>query len=117
MIVHNPEPGTYEQLTLRCECGTGINGAVLAGKTSAAVALFVAHHAGPECSTTWTTAPMAANAGSNATLPRITPERICGSAWWVKDPNIPGRWVIRKPEGWVDRPPPLTNRVGWSGRR
>ena len=94
----------YADVQLKCTCGTGLAGLVLANKQGTAVALFNAHHAGPECAPTVERTrlinglPMYRGA-----LPlRVTPDRICRSAWWVKSPAVPERWVHRKPAGHED---------------
>ena len=94
MVVHNPDPGGFEYVELRCACGTGINGAVLAGRTESASSLFRAHHAGPSCEPSSQVRPITRSAGSNTVLPRLTAERICRSAWWVRRDDVPERGVV-----------------------
>ena len=71
-----------ETIQLGCACGVELLGGVLADRMKAAVALFVAHHHGPACAPRWreVTRP---RVGAGA-AERLTPDRICGSAWWVK---------------------------------
>ena len=89
----------WEQVTLSCQCGTGINGAVKPGGVEAAKTLFDAHHQGPKCSPRieW---EKRREYAANSPLPRITPERICGSAWWTINgrPERHARAISDKPE-------------------
>ena len=83
MVVRNPRDGEYELLELRCSFGTGIVRAVLYGRVDAATALFQAHHQGPRCSPTSSAAPVQGGRGQHQVHTRLTPDRICGSAWWI----------------------------------
>ena len=72
-----------ETIQLEGACGAAILGGVLADRMKAAVALFLAHHHGPACAPLWREV-LRQRVGA-APAERLTPERICGSAWWVKD--------------------------------
>ena len=72
-----------ETLQLGCACGADILGTVLVGRAKAAVALFEAHHHGPRCAPRWR--EVARPRLGAAPAERLTPDRICGSAWWVKE--------------------------------
>ena len=74
-----------ETIQLECACGVALLGTVLANRMKAAVALFVAHHHGPACAPRWREVP---RLRIGATAERLTPDRICGSAWWVKDGRL-----------------------------
>ena len=72
-----------ETIQLECACGVELVGGVLANRMKAAVALFVAHHHGPACAPRWREV---ARARLGASPPeRLTPDLICGSAWWAGD--------------------------------
>ena len=71
-----------ETIQLGCACGVELVGGVLANRMKAAVALFVAHHHGPKCAPRWREVPRPALGARPAD--RLTPDRICGSAWWVR---------------------------------
>ena len=79
----DPRAPILETLQLGCACGAEILGNVRAGRAKAAVALFVAHHHGPRCAPRWRQVPRPFLGA--APPQRLTPDRICGSAWWVKD--------------------------------
>ena len=72
-----------ETIQLGCACGVELVGGVLANRMKAAVALFVAHHHGPSCGPRWREVVRQRVGASPAE--RLTPDRICGSAWWVRD--------------------------------
>ena len=78
-----PRAPILETLQLGCACGADILGTVLAHRMKAAVALFAAHHHGPRCATRWREVQRQRVGASPAE--RLTPDRICGSAWWIKD--------------------------------
>ena len=71
-----------ETIQLGCACGVELLGGVLANRMKAAVALFMAHHHGPKCAPRWREVP---RLPVGARAERLTPDRVCGSAWWVKD--------------------------------
>ena len=77
----NPRAPILETLQLGCACGADILGTVLADRMKAAVALFVAHHHGPRCAPRWREVARARLGAAPAE--RLTPDRVCGSAWWV----------------------------------
>ena len=72
-----------ETIQLGCACGADLLGGVLADRMKAAVALFLAHHHGPACAPRWRQVARLRIGASP--VGRLTPDRICGSAWWVKD--------------------------------
>ena len=72
-----------ETIQLECVCGVELVGGVLARRMKAAVALFVAHHHGHQCAPRWR--EVARPRVGARPAERLTPDRICGSAWWVKD--------------------------------
>ena len=72
-----------ETIQLGCACGVELVGGVLADRMKAAVALFVAHHHGPDCATRWRQVPRPPVGAGPAE--RLSPDRICGSAWWIKE--------------------------------
>ena len=74
-----------ELIKVSCLCGADIVGGALPGKVEADVALFEAHHRGPQCSPTWESIEWPSMyPGKDAQLhPRLMPDRICGSAWWL----------------------------------
>ena len=78
----DPRAPTLETIQLECACGAAILGGVLGDRMKAAVALFVAHHHGPACAPRWREVPRPRLGVSPGE--RLTPDRICGSAWWVK---------------------------------
>ena len=78
----DPLAPILETLQLGCACGAEILGNVLVGRAEAAVALFEAHHRGPKCAPRWREVARARLGAAPAD--RLTPDRICGSAWWVK---------------------------------
>ena len=61
-------------------------GTVLVGRAEAAVALFEAHHHGPTCAPRWREVVRQRVGASPAE--RLTPDRICASAWWVKNGRL-----------------------------
>lgn len=64
--------------------GVRLRGGVGVGRAREAVALFEAHHRGPACATRQR---IVRRPLLNAEPPeRLTPDRICGSAWWVTKP-------------------------------
>ena len=74
-----------DHVELRCACGAAVNGTVKAGTVDVAQALFDAHHQGPECSVSCERRHVEWNAWEPyAVYPRVTPERICASAWWLR---------------------------------
>ena len=78
-----------ETIQLGCACGVDLSGGVLAHRMKAAVALFVAHHHGPSCAPRWREV-VRQRVGASP-VERLTPDRICSSAWWVKDGRPEGR--------------------------
>ena len=72
-----------ETIQLGCACGVELVGGVLSDRMKTAVALFVAHHHGPVCAPRWREVVHQRVGASPAE--RLTPDRICGSAWWAKD--------------------------------
>ena len=79
----DPRAPILETLQLGCACGVDIVGTVVAERMKVAVALFVAHHHGPGCAPRWRQVARARLGAAPAE--RLTPDRVCGSAWWVKE--------------------------------
>ena len=73
-------------MSWECACGATIVGAVLAGRVNVAVALFQEHPPRARVRTALARgAPTVVGGARPAQELRLTPDRIYGSAWWVKD--------------------------------
>ena len=71
----------YGLLMLTCPCGARLVGKVAPDKTTAAVALFEAHHTAPRCAPAWGLGDLETYAVDRT--PRLTPQEVCASAPWL----------------------------------